>query len=58
VVALLARGSGGYTVEVLGAAGARRLVPVRIGLFDDANGLVQVTGALSGGQRVVVPATS
>jgi hypothetical protein len=58
VAALLARATGGYAVEVVGAAGARRLVPVRIGLFDDADGLVQVTGALSGGQRVVVPATS
>jgi Putative peptidoglycan binding domain len=58
VAALLARATGGYAVEAVGAAGARRLVPVRIGLFDDADGLVQVTGALSGGQRVVVPATS
>ena len=38
--------------------GARRLVPVQLGLFDDANGLVQVTGALRSGQRVVVPATT
>jgi hypothetical protein len=57
VTALLARPSG-YAVEVAGAAGARRLVPVQLGLFDDASGLVQVAGALSGGQRVVVPATS
>jgi hypothetical protein len=57
VTALLARPSG-YAVEVAGAAGARRLVPVQLGLFDDADGLVQVTGALSRGQRVVVPATS
>ena len=57
VTALLARPSG-YAVEVAGAAGRRRLVPVQLGLFDDAKGLVQVTGALRGGQRVVVPATS
>ena len=57
VTALLARPSG-YAVEVAGAAGKRRLVPVQLGLFDDAKGLVQVTGALRGGQRVVVPATS
>lgn len=57
VTALLARPSG-YAVEVAGTAGRRRLVPVQLGLFDDANGLVQVTGALRGGQRVVVPATS
>lgn len=58
VAALLARATGGYAVEVAGAGRARRLVPVRVGLFDDANGLVQVSGALSGGQRVVIPATS
>jgi len=58
VSALLARASGGYAVEVAGAAGGRRLVPVQIGLFDDADGLVQVTGALSAGQRVVVPASA
>ena len=57
VTALLARPAG-YAVEVAGAAGKRRLVPVRLGLFDTAGGLVQVTGALSAGQRVVVPATS
>jgi hypothetical protein len=32
-------------------------VPVSVGLTDDANGLVQVTGALTPGQRVVVPAS-
>ena len=31
-------------------------VPVTPGIFDDADGLVQVTGALTPGQRVVVPA--
>ncbi|MCW3065982.1 MAG: hypothetical protein JWN32_3154, partial [Solirubrobacterales bacterium] len=41
-----------------GAGRTRRLVPVQLGLFDDAHGVVQVTGALSGGQRVVVPASS
>jgi hypothetical protein len=48
---------GGYDVEVAGPGGVRRWVPVRPGLFDDADGLVQVTGALTPGQRVVVPAT-
>jgi len=28
-----------------------------VGLTDDADGLVQVTGALTPGQRVVVPAS-
>ncbi len=56
VDALLARAHGGYAVEVTGVGG-HRLVPVSPGLFDDAAGLVQVTGSgLSAGQRVVVPA--
>src|SRR6266849_1275273 len=56
VNALLARAGGGYAVEVTGAAGARHLVPVSLGLFDDAAGLVQVTGpGMAVGQHVVVP---
>jgi hypothetical protein len=57
VGALLAQASGGYAVEVIGARGTRRLVPVTVGIFDDSAGLVQVTGALTPGQRVVVPAS-
>jgi len=57
VAALLAQAAGGYAVEVAGAGNARHLVPVTTGIFDDADGLVQVTGALTPGQRVVVPAT-
>jgi hypothetical protein len=58
VNALLALAGGGYAVEVSGAGGLRRLVPVTLGLFDDAGGLVQVTGSgLAAGQKVVVPAT-
>jgi hypothetical protein len=57
VGALLARSSGGYAVEVVGAGSTRRLVPVGTALFDDADGLVQVSGALRPGQRVVVPAS-
>jgi multidrug efflux pump subunit AcrA (membrane-fusion protein) len=57
VGALLAQSSGGYAVEVLGAGNTRRLVPITTGIFDDADGLVQVTGALVPGQRVVVPAS-
>ena len=53
--ALLARPAG-YAVEVAGADGARHIVPVSLGLFDNADGLVQVTGqGLSAGQQVVVP---
>ncbi len=57
VAALLAQSSGGYAVEVTGAGNTRRLVPVTAGIFDDTSGLVQVTGALTPGQHVVVPAT-
>lgn len=57
VDALLAQADGSYAVEVA-AANGRRLVPVSTGLFDDAAGLVQVTGqGLAAGQRVVVPST-
>jgi multidrug efflux pump subunit AcrA (membrane-fusion protein) len=55
VGALLAQSSGGYAVEVVGAGSTRRLVPVTIGIFDDTDGLVQVTGALTPGEQVVVP---
>jgi hypothetical protein len=57
VTALLAQSSGGYSVEVVGAgAGNHHLVPVSLGLFDDADGLVQVTGqGLAAGQEVVAP---
>jgi hypothetical protein len=49
---------GGYAVEVMSAGGRHHLVAVTPGVFDDAAGLVQVTGTgLAGGQRVVVPAT-
>lgn len=58
VDALLALSGGGYAVEVAGGGGIRQLVPVSLGIFDDANGLVQVSGpGLSAGRRVVVPAT-
>jgi hypothetical protein len=58
VTALLAQSAGGYAVEVVGTSGVHRLVPVSLGLFDDADGLVQVTGAgLAAGQEVVVPST-
>lgn len=56
VVALVALPDGGYAVEVVGPADTRQLVHVSLGLFDDADGLVQVTGSgLEAGQIVVVP---
>jgi hypothetical protein len=57
VGALLAQSSGGHAVEVAGTGNTRHLVPVSVGLTDDADGLAQVTGALTPGQRVVVPAS-
>lgn len=53
VTALLARPGGGYAVRPV--AGARPLIPVTTGLFDDATGLVQVSGpGLTAGLRVEV----
>jgi multidrug efflux pump subunit AcrA (membrane-fusion protein) len=58
VTALLGKAGGGYAVEVAaGDGGQTRFVPVTLGLFDDANGRVQVSGALSADDRVVVPST-
>jgi hypothetical protein len=55
---LLALAGGGYAVEVVNPAGVHRLVAVTTGLFDDAEGLVQVSGrGLRVGQRVVVPSS-
>jgi peptidoglycan hydrolase-like protein with peptidoglycan-binding domain len=56
VDALVALAGGGYALEVAPARGAHYLEAVSLGLFDDADGLVQVSGAgLQAGQRVVVP---
>jgi hypothetical protein len=57
VDALVAQSSGGYAVEVTGAGNTRRLVQVTVGMFDDTSGMVQVTGNLTPGEQVVVPAT-
>jgi hypothetical protein len=59
VRALLALASGGYALEEVDASGAHHLLAVTTGLFDDADGYVQVTGAgLAAGQRVVEPASA
>jgi hypothetical protein len=56
VNALLALGGGGYAIEKIDADGGHRLVPVELGLFDDSNGLVQVTGpGVTAGMQIVVP---
>jgi hypothetical protein len=54
VTALMAQASGGYQVEIVGPGNTRRWVAAKPGIFDDANGLVQVTGNLTPGERVVV----
>ena len=57
VDALLALAGGGYALEVV-QGGVHHLEAVTPGLFDDAEGLVQVSGeSVSAGQRVVVPST-
>ena len=59
VTALLARPGGGYAVEITGPGTTRTILPVTVGLFDDAQGLVQVSGpGLRAGQYVVVPASA
>jgi peptidoglycan hydrolase-like protein with peptidoglycan-binding domain len=58
VDALLALAGGGYAVEEVTSAGTHRLIPVTLGMFDDAHGLVEVTGTgLAAGRRVVVPSS-
>jgi hypothetical protein len=58
VTALLPQSGGGYAVETVDARGVHHLVPVTLGLFDDADGLVQVISQhLTAGQAIVVPAT-
>jgi hypothetical protein len=55
VTALVAQASGGYAVEVVGPGNTRRWVPVQVGpVFDDTDGLVQVTGNLTPGQQIAV----
>ena len=57
VDALLALAGGGYALEVVEGR-AHRLEAVSLGLFDDAEGLVQVSGReVAVGQRVVVPSS-
>ena len=55
VTALVGKSGGGFAVEVVRAGERRDLVAVRVGLFDTADGRVQVEGDLRAGDRVAVP---
>ena len=55
VTALLAQ-PGRYVVEVVRPGNTRQYVPVTTGIVDSADGLVQVSGALTPGEQVVVAA--
>jgi peptidoglycan hydrolase-like protein with peptidoglycan-binding domain len=46
---------GGFAVEVVRDGGQRELVTVELGLFDTADGRVEVEGDLAEGDKVVVP---
>ena len=46
---------GGYALEFGPAHGSHYLEAVTVGQFDDADGMVQVSGLVCLGQRVVVP---
>lgn len=45
VTALLALSGGGYGVDVVSPGGVHHLEAVTLGLFDDAEGRVQISGA-------------
>ncbi|MGP3960018.1 hypothetical protein ACTWPT_28810 [Nonomuraea sp. 3N208] len=55
VTSVIGRAAGGFAVERVRADGRREIVPVELGLFDNVSGRVQVQGALTEGDRVVVP---
>jgi peptidoglycan hydrolase-like protein with peptidoglycan-binding domain len=55
VTALVGKSGGGFAVEVVRDGGQRELVAVDLGLFDTADGRVQVEGDLDEGDQVVVP---
>jgi multidrug efflux pump subunit AcrA (membrane-fusion protein) len=57
VTAIVGHSGGGYAVEVVRADGRRELVAVKLGLFDNAGGRVQVEGDVRVGDRVVVPSS-
>jgi hypothetical protein len=57
VTALVGKAGGGFAVEVVRDAERRKLVAVELGLFDSADGRVQVEGDLHEGDQVVAPSS-
>jgi putative peptidoglycan binding protein len=57
VTALVGKSGGGFAVEVVRSDGRRELVAVKLGLFDTADGRVEVEGELVEGDQVVVPSS-
>jgi multidrug efflux pump subunit AcrA (membrane-fusion protein) len=55
VTALVGKSGGGFAVEVVRDGGPGELVAVELGLFDTADGRVEVEGDLDEGDQVVVP---
>jgi hypothetical protein len=55
VIALVGKSGGGFAVEVVRDDGQRELVAVALGLFDTADGRVEVEGDLREGDQVAVP---
>jgi peptidoglycan hydrolase-like protein with peptidoglycan-binding domain len=55
VTALVGKSGGGFAVEVVRDGGRRELVAVKLGLFDTADGRVEVEGDLREGDQVVLP---
>jgi multidrug efflux pump subunit AcrA (membrane-fusion protein) len=55
VTAIVGKAGGGFAVEVVRDDGRRELVAVKLGLFDTADGRVQVDGDVRAGDHVVVP---
>jgi hypothetical protein len=55
VTSLVAQTDGGLAVRTIDARGDMRLVPVRVGIFDDATGLIEVNGPLAAGERILQP---
>jgi hypothetical protein len=57
VAALVTTSLGHPAIDVLDAAGTTRALPVTLGISDDANGLVQVSGpGINAGETISLPA--